>query len=268
MFAKLLKYEWRATSKTLGILSLAAVGAAILGTGMLRLLTGGGEPNPVLLVLAVVMLFSVFIGLFGYVIAAEFLLLARFYRNKFTDEGYLTFTLPVSSHSLVLSTLVNMVVWGLISTLVLLGSFAMIIFVGTASTGFVNRDILNGMQEVFRQVSLGYATLGIGRGYEVLTGVNMVLTMLTSNVTTIAAITIGASLAKKHKILAAFGIYYGIQMVVSALTSTANAAATVMSNGAQNLLFSSVFQLLLTLILLIGGYLLTNYFMRKKLNLA
>ena len=122
MFAKLLKYEWKATSKLLGVLSLAALGVGVVGTSVLKILVvsfadgiGDGLEGfiPVILIPAMIM---IVFALIAYAFGSVIILMYRFYKNKFTDEGYLTFTLPVNSHQIFLSSLLNMLIWLMIIT--------------------------------------------------------------------------------------------------------------------------------------------------------
>ena len=63
----------------------------------------------------------------GYLIASSILPIVRFYKNFFTDEGYLTFTLPVKRSTLLLSKLTSGIIWMLASgAVVMLGIITML----------------------------------------------------------------------------------------------------------------------------------------------
>ena len=272
MFAKLLKYEWKATSKVLGILSLAALGAGALGALLLRMLYNNAGDNLTLAIFSGFAMLAVVLALVAYAVATTILLLARFYRNKFTDEGYLTFTLPVSCHQLLLSTIVNMLLWTLISVAVLVVSGGMIILIGTADKGLLNMELLREIGNGLGLLGDIYVELGWNAGHTILSGLNVVLSTLSGIITMLTAITIGAVIAKKHKILAAFGIYYGINIAVSILSATTSTLVSINSWTASNALstvdITTVFQLILALVMIVGGYLLTTHLMRNKLNLS
>lgn len=274
MFAKLLKYEWKATAKTLGFLSLAALGVGVLGTLDMRFMitSFNSDTNPLLAVISTFLLIGTILTLIVYAFAVTILLLARFYRNKFTDEGYLTFTLPVSSHQLVLSTALNMFFWSLISSAVLLCAFFMIFFIGTAETGLFNQEILDAFRMVFDEFSYAFESIGWNAGTTVLAIAALVASMLESLFLPIAAVTMGASLAKKHKILAAFGIFYGINMVCSIFSSATSAFGSALTVSSASLQLTNnlnlVFGLVTSLVIAVGSYLLTTWMMNKKLNLS
>ena len=155
MFAKLLKHEWKSTAGLLGILSLAALGLSVLGTVILRILNNYGDQMsgngyPLVPVALGTMLFFLAVALIAYAVGSRILLLARFYRNKFTDEGYLTFTLPVNCHQIFLSALLNMVAWSLITGAVTAAVVGIVALFGTATEELVNTEVWSGLQEMLR----------------------------------------------------------------------------------------------------------------------
>ena len=82
-------------------------------------------------------------------------------------------------------------------------------------------------------------------------------------------ITIGAMVAKKHKLLAAVGAYYGIQVAVSIVEAVFLASQVVRVVGEANIFFrvfgmNSVLMLILSLLSYFAMYYLTD----RKLNLA
>jgi hypothetical protein len=95
MFSRLLKHEWRASAPLLGLLSLAAGGIGILATVVLRILVNyagdlfwkiEGFGTVIVVALGMFLFFSA-VALCVYAVAVQFILLYRFYKNKYTDEG-------------------------------------------------------------------------------------------------------------------------------------------------------------------------------------
>lgn len=281
MFSKLLKHEWRASRGLLGLLSLMALGVGILATVALRVLTTyAGQmmnsENPLVMMAMISMemiLPMAVLSLFVYAVAVLVLLLFRFYKNKFTDEGYLTFTLPVTPTQIYWSSLVNMLIWRLISVVVVVAAVLMIALIGTAEYGFINMDVLRGISAVWQGVMNGLKNL---KGPELaaawLYAISGLISLLSGLVIPMACVTMGASLAKKHKILAAFGLYYGVNVVVGILSSVLMFVPTLMLSFRNNtdsiLLVSAAITLLLTAGLTVGGYFTTIGLMKHKLNLA
>ena len=268
MFAKLLKHEWRAGCRTLGILTLAVLGIGLAAMAVLRVLAHLSDriipENPFSpLVFAALSISLVFmgIGLAVYAAAAQILLLYRFYRHKFTDEGYLTFTLPATPRQLFLSSYVNILLWTLISgAAVFLAVFLAAVF-GPAKGSLVNRDVLSGIGEVIRELT--------GEPLYWLTLLPAAASLFCGPLICMSCITIGAVLAKKHKLLTAFGIYYAF----SALTGFAGTVLTVMAsfvsyqNGELFLILSNVLQTLMQAGAAVGGSFLSIHLMKHKLNL-
>ena len=104
MLGKLLKYDLKALSRVLIPVHLAAVavtfvacGAALTGYAVNELpsLVASDYANPIMALAALVLVMGVLA--LACVAAATFVvILWRFYKNLFTDEGYLTLTLPAS----------------------------------------------------------------------------------------------------------------------------------------------------------------------------
>ena len=284
MFSRLLKHEWRANAGLLGMLSLAALGIGVLATVVLRILwSTSGElwwetekGLGVVLVIALCMfLFFAVVALSVYAIAVQVILLYRFYKNKFTDEGYLTFTLPVKPTQIFWSSFLNMLFWLVISVLVVFGVVFLAALFGTAEQGLVNMEVFDAMKdllELFRVIDwqmLLQEQYSIP--YLIVLGLTFLVTPFYALILPMACITAGAVLAKKHKILASFGVYYGVNFVVGIITSVASVAPTLLMMNSANpevyYLISMSIQLAISLVLTFGAYCFTIHVMKKKLNL-
>ena len=157
MFSRLLKHEWRANAGLLGMLSLAAFGIGVLATAVLRILmstsgalwweTEKGLGVALVIALCMFLFFSV-VALSVYAIAVQVILLYRFYKNKFTDEGYLTFTLPVKTSHIFWSSFLNMLIWLGISILVVFSVVFLAVLFGTAEHGLINTDVFDAMKDL------------------------------------------------------------------------------------------------------------------------
>lgn len=280
MFAKLLKHEWKATSGLLGIFTLAAVGVSVVAAVVLRLLLSNihhynGENKELLLlltpVLTMLMIFLM-LALIVYVVLTQFMLLRRFYKNKFTDEGYLTFTLPVNVHEIFLSSWLNMLIWTVISSVVTLLSVMVIALFGTAEQGLINTELWTEISEIVRLplFASDFFIEELGVGYSVLMTVNQIVQFLTAPVILMACITVGAVAAKKHKILMAVAIYYIYSMALSmgvGVVESMVLMATFNSDSTAALYISGVGQLVLSIASAVVGYFLSTFLMKNKLNL-
>lgn len=283
MFSRLLKHEWRSNAGLLGLLSLAAGGIGILATVVLRILvnfsedlmyTLGDWAVVVMSALGMFLFFSV-VALSVYAIAVQVILMYRFYKNKYTDEGYLTFTLPVKTTHIFWSSFVNMLIWLAISLLVVVTVIFLAAFFGTARDGLVNWDILEGIKQILHILSLDDWKEIFRDTYTVPYLIIMAVTVLTAPFYALfvpmACITAGAVLAKKHKILASFGVYYALNFAVGIVTSVAAVVPSILMLGNGDMggyyVTSSAIQLAVTLALTVGSYFFTIHVMKKKLNL-
>lgn len=208
MFVKMFKYDFKATWGLLGLLSVIALGAGAAGSAVVRLLNQGqGKFFETMLIISMI---AVVFYLVGYSLAAMFLLLSRFYRSRFTDEGYMTFTLPVNNHQILLSSFVNCTLGLIVCMLVTAVSFAILVFFGS--------EILDGQRWEFVKTCFDHLPgllKEIGGG-NILMFLLMLLAGFISEVLTIMlAITLGAIIAKKHKILTGVVAYYGLHMLIT-----------------------------------------------------
>ena len=122
MLGKLLKYELKATSRVFIPLYIAILIVSIVnGLSLnLEILNIQG--------LATIILMCLFISLFVITIVVT---IQRFNKNLLKDEGYLMFTLPVSSKYLVLSKYLTSLIWTFLSFIVAFLSFTIIFMIPT-----------------------------------------------------------------------------------------------------------------------------------------
>lgn len=274
MFAKLLKYEWRATRGFLGLLSLICLSAALVGGLSMRYLVWVSEldtQEDVAIVLSVLTMIFAFIAIVICCVAMELYAVWRFYKSRFTDEGYLTFTLPVTTHQILLSSFVNCLISMVCALAALMVGYLVLLLLGfSALEGFFPSlwEVMPlAMENLWRLFSgetgafLAQLALGVVAG------------VLNSTVMMMLAVTIGSILAKKHKVLAAIGVYYGINMVMSLITSVLGVVLglsvyTSQSTGMDVFSSMMLWNGGLFLIVAVGGYFLTHWLVSRKLNLT
>lgn len=135
MLSKLIKHEFRATSRImwpvfLGMLALTAL------MRFSQLLLNGGHIPWLLQLIGVLLVIGFVMGLFALAFAPLVLSACRWRDHVLKDEGYLTLTLPVSLHQLLISKLIVSAVWyaaafivGLLSLLIAASDWASLRYV-------------------------------------------------------------------------------------------------------------------------------------------
>lgn len=261
MFAKLLKHEFRAVKKSLGPLSLAALLSSVVGYFAMLIATSSIEieNNSVLTGLSLVLYGGIYIFLLIYVIGASLSLYVRFYKTKFTDEGYLTFTLPASTHQILLASIVNMIIW-----------FLIIFIIAIICILFLIVPLVFRLNDFAQPNNFEYEQITISAGEILMFIFQAVSSLSYSLILPLLSITLGSLFAKKHKLLASFGIGYGINMAVSFLSSI----LTIAELTANEFLFESftistsvLIISVVTFAISIGGYFLMHYLIKHKLNI-
>lgn len=293
MLGKLFKHDMRANSKLLFPATLLVVGLALLGTLALRVITSvlvpflendSGVAWFLTIGLGTLCAMSVF-AIFVYSVATSIMVVVHYYRNLFTGEGYLTFTLPVTTGNILVSKLLSSVLWMFISAVVAILCFAVMILFGLPWELGVQEDILMAFEEIAY-----YTTMDMGDTNALLMGIEYVGLMVVGTFTGILqiflSITIGAMSSRKHKILASIGCYYLISMIISVAQSVltllfgSGTLATVAIFNGEAIMEASeeavgmgvyhgmmIISLVLSLIIAVTEYLITYYMLKKKLNI-
>jgi hypothetical protein len=280
MFAKLLRHEWRATVGGQGGLCGAILSLGALSAGCVTILfTNSNKLNDLTVGSIGMSVMFLNMAIFLCAAAAAILLLVRFYRSRFTDQGYLTFTLPVTVHQNFWSAFVNMLIWQVLVFLAVIAALAM----SAAAAYFTIGDLISAeFAEYLQQMQYFYGE-ELENIREVLRDLvpvyllQLVMGVVYNIVISLTCLTVGATLAKKHKILAAIGVYYLISaasgMIGNVLTMSVTLRLDEIIEGTNPQAMGKVMQQLLTmtvplqLVMIVGCYLLATTFMKKKLNL-
>jgi hypothetical protein len=209
MFKKCLKYDLRS------IFSVWWIGAAVLiafavpaGLSLRSVLANAFIGSPTF----AEDISALFISLF-LILAASFsffsdiLICLRYYRHFYTDEGYLTFTLPVKRSTLFNSKLVSAVITKLASFVIL--AFALFLLLLISGS-----DLLEFFTE-FLSYSLDSESVILF----ILKLLTAVLSSLLALFTIFFVITLVNSFLKKHRLLAGVGIMYVLNTVAQQFTN-------------------------------------------------
>ena len=126
MLGKLLKYEMRSISKIMLIIFGAVILLGLIVALGLSPLKSGNPGNSTGSFLAFLGLALYLMVLMGCLFAAYIIISIRFYKNMFTDEGYLTHTLPVKPGTLLVSHILNGFIWSMLALILCLAMVVLI----------------------------------------------------------------------------------------------------------------------------------------------
>lgn len=283
MLGKLFKYDMKALSRVLVPLHIAALALAavacicgFIGYSMGEASMGSGSMSNAAELIATAMLVALAfsaLGIFSATIATIVVIIHRFYKNLFTDEGYLTLTLPVTANQIMLSKVLAGLAWLLIDALVVLASaFA----ASLAATGFVNASLDNTLP--YWMLSAAGSGMA-GNSHEWLSVLSGLLGAAIQGVMTLlvayAAFALGAVLAARHKVAAGIGLYlaisWGIGLVgtiVNVLVASGLAFGTTSYNTSAAMMVTTGLGWAGSLCVAAGCYALCVYLLDRKVNLA
>lgn len=284
MFAKLLKHEWRSTRGVIGMLCVIILVCGLTIGGIANFLlrcevTSGdmiqvGETaiyveetgaapqiSPFAATVCTLLFMTAFMAVAICCAASVFVVIWRFYKSRFGDEGYLTFTLPVNHHQLLLSSILNSVI-GIV--LVFLAAAAAVVLscilfmmgfpvdFWPEAAGVVGRAFGTLMEAMEGNWMIFWEILGT----VLLAGLHEIVVLMLS-------VTIGAMIAKKYKLLAAVGAYYLIALAELMIRMVVMTNAILSENVVP--LFTGFNWI--ALVTIVGGYWLMYFLTSRKLNL-
>lgn len=240
MLKKLFVHEWRSFWRVPAAMCLFALAYALIGALTFQTDLWTSDYRLVRLVL-------VFgsIGYFILLIAPAIVLLIytalRFYRNLFTDEGYLMHTLPVKKWELITAKGLVAVIWNVITTITtLLAVFLVVLLISMSSRygGVTWADITESfaqffheaipiIKEMFRMPVWMVALLFLG---------NFIVGAFYNTLLLYASVSIG-HLWKKHPMAGTVLSYIGFYLAISFLTSAFSINSLNLTMG--NIFFAS-----------------------------
>ncbi len=276
MLGKLMKHEWLSTWKVPTALCIYLGILTILGcTSFVSPLWQ--SDNMVVQVIAGFSIFIYILSLIGICIAIFAYFVVRFYRNMYTDEGYLMHTLPVKSWEHILTKGLTFFIWSLISVLAVFFSIFSIIFSAALSVSGINwGDFFSQLQEFWPEIM---------REFQAFWGTSLATTIILCIVAAICqlifsilmiygSISIGQTF-NRHKVMASFIAYVCLNMVLSLVRSLLQIPLLLIRTEQLDR-FTSVSSILgpsfwMNLVMngigIVVFYLITQIIMQKKLNL-
>ena len=239
MLGKMIKHEWKGTCRVGCLMMLLMVGITFFGwlafqSPMWRELSGNSDSSSVTLeagilnVLSVVTLLLYFVMLIVVLVGIVVYLAVHFYKTVYTDEGYLTHTLPVTKHQLLFS---KILVGGLWTMIIYAMVYLSVILLGISLINTVLPDeytfarfwsefgglIAEMRLELEEQLGLNFVVYGIFILLSLLVGPFIAMAMVCG------AISLG-QLFTRHRVLMAIVSYIGIGILKGILGSVVQPA--------------------------------------------
>jgi hypothetical protein len=258
MLGKLLKYEFKSTVRTFGILYLALCVVAGLGALSFQF----NEVSPTMIPV------GLFLFIYTFLIGAVFfvtlyMIIQRFSRNLLQEQGYLMHTLPVHKWQLILSKLIAALCWMILSMIAITISGVVL-----SLSFFTVSDFFNDIREIIRSIPFLDA---IQIKDVVYTIILELLSFIQGILMIYMSLAIG-NLANKHKKLTAFAAFVvtifvtdWIETIVSPNTRSVSSYTLQFFNI--NLAANQTFDVVFNLIWIVVFFAITEYILRKRLNL-
>lgn len=279
MLGKLIKHEWKAVWKVptllIGILMIIAAIAGLTFSLPIWDSDWIGLPMSGIML---IMLF--YVAMLGVGIGIAIYLAVRYYKSMFTDEGYLTHTLPVTARQILVSKVIVISVWELIGSIAVLVSLG--VFGGVAVLSLASKEgefatlVMEALKEVgqlwnmpfFKDFQLfGISTVGME-----------LVSCFSGTMIIIASITMG-QMIRKHRILGSVGAYFAISAVIQGIAMVIMFPITIKMITDNAFLyrfetspfsFYTILWVVISIVYLavgIGLYILSEYLLRRQLEL-
>ncbi len=268
MLKKLFVHEWKDSWKLVTLFNVIVLVFTLIG--IVALSNGNWvdamEKNAWYATIYVSYFMLYYFAILALGVATTFYFLIRFYKNLYTDQGYLMHTLPVTSHQLILSKAFVMYIWQVISGCVMFVSI--LLLANSLVWGMENINIFKALMEIdFGDIRLNFI--------DVLDIIVVVLIVIGCQIFSIMfgylAISLG-QLSKNHKLISSIGIYMGMQIVLQMVFSFFQIGFNLTMVNVDSPSEGLVFAILCLIAIVVfaadaGMYAGSNYIMKNKLNL-
>lgn len=264
MLSKLFKHEFQATARSfLPLYAFSLIVSPIVG--LLQQL-GENSGNSALFIMEGLSLFGFIFLIFALFIASYVLIVMRFYRTTATSEAYLTFTLPVSSHQILLSKLITAVIWQILSMVVLIACILTMTFCAGMWSFHDVAALFHDLEQYLSGQTALYSPDIIFAWFPIM----LIISSISATLQFYCAIMLG-QLFRDHRIIASIGCYMALYIAMQTITSiisipllmnfennTINTVNYVRMTLILSIILSTIFSAVL--------YFLSSFIMKKKLN--
>jgi hypothetical protein len=197
MLGKLMKYEFKATARV--FLPLYAALLVMAAVTKLMFSLQWETPQIISMVLSILLMVAAFM-------ITLIITIQRFYKNFLTNEGYLMFTLPVTTDKLMMGKLLVAMVWNIVCTAVVYLSLSIMAFSGMEWSAMIDAIRSLGLPAV----DLTFFTVEF---------IAFILLSLATSILTIYASMALSMVANKHRVALSFAFYIGLTTVTQIILS-------------------------------------------------
>lgn len=274
MLGKLIKYEFKATRRfmllmfaLLLILSgFISIGFAFNLNDFVDMISNEFEWGKMIFAIFAFIIVALFVVMNVVVLSGTFFYsISRLKNNLLGDEGYLMHTLPVKTRDHILAKNIVSVVWTVISVIVV-GIAYIILFLGISKTDVF--DVFKGLFKILSTIKWNDEAVRVGVLLMLEMGVLCLSALIAGYFHIYASMAIGYS-SNTHRVIKSVGVYILFNILSSMLEVALMRGADIVSGGAVTgsmhglLLFGIIISVISSVIY----FLITNYFISRKLNL-
>ncbi|MDE7273849.1 MAG: hypothetical protein K2N95_12435 [Lachnospiraceae bacterium] len=284
MLGKLLKYEWRGLRMPFIILLIVLASTTVLTCSVILTINPKYDETVTWFSTMALMLsiFLYYFGFIGCIIGIVLVVAIRFYKTCYTDQGYLTHTLPVSTKLLLSAKILAAFVTELLMILAIAASVVIIIqvtvhhvisFFPDYSYDEFTRMFMRELSYVFQDFK---DELGISFGLYIVYWIIILLVSMFSNIVTIFGCVSLGQLYAKHRVIGAILAYFAqlfIMRILSYFASLPMYSRILTSDYNSDVTFFSLVSptmtltLILTILMAVAMYFVNLHMMTKRLNL-
>ena len=229
MLGKLFKYEWKGFRFPILIMLVVLVGTTALACGVILSINPRYDDafrgfSMSSLILSILMYYF---GIIGCSLGIMIVMAVRFYKTCYSDNGYLTHTLPVSTQKILNVKIISSFIAVMLMTLATAVTVFIIINVGLnhiisiaiAEAGYTNiYDIEEARREIYEEISSVFTgfkdAFGISMGLYIVYMIFYYIIAVISNVITVLGCVSLGQLYAKHRIIGAIIAYFVVQFIL------------------------------------------------------
>lgn len=284
MLGKLLKYEWKGLCSPFLILLVVLGGTTALTCGVILTIDPRYDETIAWysMMALILSIFLYYFGLIGCTLGTMLIIAVRFYKTCYTDQGYLTHTLPVSARQILNAKIIASVLIYLLMLVAIVVTIFIIIQVAIYHIFSLIPGDYNELRRAFSEEFLPLLhvfedELGISLGAYAAYLVFFVITSILANIVTILGCVSLGQLYAKHRIVGAIVAYFVVQFVMQIIGYFCSLpmytkmliAGSYDSDLTPFGIMSPTMNLtlLMTVIVAVGMYFVNLHMMTKRLNL-